>query len=176
MRQPVVLLRFHSGRLVVSAHWAQNGASPSPDHSEPKEGPGDFLRRHLGNELARDFERSWEDLHPAHQLIVTSERYAECRSRLFDRAGVSGVFESFDVLDVYDEPIENPEIPQATSKAVRVRFRIRDRRGTETVEDTLHAAWIGDRWAWYLRAAALRAYEEGRCPGVENGRRRLRVR
>ena len=176
MRQPVVHVRFRSGRLVLSAQWAENGTSHKPDNPEPTESPGDFLRRHLQYELAREFGLSWEELHPAHQLVVGRERYAECRARLFDRAGVSGEFESFDVLEVYDEQIQNPEIPESASKAVKVRFRIRAGRGTETVEDTLHAIWIGDRWAWYLRAAALRAYEEGRCPGVENGRRRLRSR
>jgi hypothetical protein len=178
MRQPVVHVRFRSGRLVLAARWAQaqNGYVPPRQEAEPPESPGDFLRRHLEHELRRDFGRSWDELHPAHQQIVSREGYAECRARLFERAGVTGTFASFDVLDVYDEPVELPEIPEVSSKAVRVRFEIRARRGTETVEDTLHAIWIGDRWAWFLRAAVKQAYEQGRCPGVENGRFRRRGR
>jgi hypothetical protein len=176
MRQPVVHVRFRSGRLVLAARWAQNGHTLPLQEPEPSESPGDFLRRHLEHELAHDFGRSWDELHPAHQGIVSRERYAECRARLFQRAGVSGTFASFEVLDVYDEPVGSPEIPQTTSTAVRVRFTIRAGRSTETVEDTLHAIWIGDGWAWYLRAAAKQAYEEGRCPGVENGRFRRRGR
>ena len=160
---------------MLGARWATNGHA-QPTDLGPPESPGDFLRRHLELELARDFGRSWDELHPADQRIVSRVRYAECRSRLFERAGATGTFASFDVLDVYDEPVESTAIPESTSKAVRVRFTIRAGRVIETVEDTLHAVWIGHRWAWYLRAAARQAYQEGRCPGVENGRFRRRSR
>ena len=117
MRQPVVHVRFRSGRLVLGARWATNGHAQPQAEPDPPEGPGDFLRRHLEHELARDFGRSWDELHPADQRIVSRVRYAECRSRLFERAGATGTFASFDVLDVYDEPVESAAIPESTSKA-----------------------------------------------------------
>jgi hypothetical protein len=157
MRHPVVHVRFGSGRLVLGARWSENGVSRARKAPAPAERPGDFLKRHLEYELTGQYGRSWDELHPAHQRVVSRDRYVERRSKLLDRDGVPGGFESFEVLDVHDEPIECPGIPETVSKAVKVGFSLQGRRGTQT----LHAIQIGSRWCWFLRADALREYREG---------------
>jgi hypothetical protein len=177
MIQPVLLVRIGPGGLSLAARWERrrskgNGASTLlQQHDEaivlePAETPGDFLKRHLECELAREFGRSWDELHPAHQKIVTKERYSRCRAELYNRTGVSAELASFVVLEVEDKLIHHAEIPQTTAKAVTVEFVLRGGGRTQSVVDTLHAIQVEHRWVWILRDEALRAYEAGSSPGV----------
>jgi hypothetical protein len=177
MIQPVLLVRIGPGGLSLAARWERNGSIGNgastllQQHDEavvlePAETPGDFLKRHLECELAREFGRSWDELHPAHQEIVARERYSRCRAELYDRTGVSAELASFDVLEVEDKPIHHPEIPQTTAKAVTVEFVLRGGGRTQSVVETLHAIQVENRWAWILREEALRAYEADSSPGA----------
>ncbi len=194
MRYPVLLIRIGSAGLVLAARWSQDGRAPTRGASAtlevergdskhddgehevlvqrepapvlgPVEGPGDFFKRHLEDEFSGRFGRSWDELHPAHQKVVTRERYVTCRSELFDQAGAWAELERFDVLDVCDDPLDLPEIPEKTSKAVTVQFTLRCGGQTRSSTDTVHAIQAGDRWAWILPVSAYRAYEAGACPG-----------
>ena len=194
MRYPVLLIRIGSAGLVLAARWSHDGRAPSrgatailevergewkhddsehavPEQHEsppvlgPAEGPGDFFKRHLEDEFSGRFGRSWDELHPAHQRVVTRERYVMCRSELFDQAGAWAELEQFDVLDVCDDPLDLPEIPEKTSKAVTVQFTLRCGEQTRSATDIVHAIQAGGRWAWILPVSAYRAYEAGSCPG-----------
>jgi hypothetical protein len=175
MLRPILLVKIGLGGLAFAARWGQNGDSapsatadatepePAP---EPQESPGAFFRRHLEHELSGQFGRSWDDLHPAHQEVVSRERYARCRAELFARNDTSAQLESFEVLRTVDEEIDVGGIPETTSKAVTVRFRIGSNGATHTGSETLHAVQVAGRWAWILPESAYRAYESGSHPGA----------
>jgi len=178
MLRPILLVKIGLGGLAFAARWGQNGdgaASAIADArelepaTEPPESPGTFFRRHLEHELSGQFGRSWDELHPAHQQVVSRERYARCRAELFARADLSAQLESFEVLQTVDAPIDVGGTPTA-SKAVTVRFRIRSNGSTHTGSETLHAVRVAGRWAWILPESAYRAYESGSRPGASNGR------
>lgn len=177
MIQPVLLVRIGPGALSLAARWERNGRNGNgastllQQHGEtivlePAETPGDFFKRHLECELAREFGRSWDELHPAHQKIVTRERYSRCRAELYDRTGVSAELASFGVLEVEDKSIDLPEIPQTTAKAVTVELVLRAGGRTQSVVETLHAIQVENHWVWILSEGALRAYKAGSSPGV----------
>jgi hypothetical protein len=130
--------------------------------AEPDESPGEFLQRVHDYELKSQYGRSWDMLHPAHQAVVTRERYDECRSDRF--AGVSGEIESFDVIEVYDDPINVIGVPEKTSKAVTMKFTVAAGDLRETITDTAHAVQVGDHWVWLLTPGDVRDYKAGACP------------
>ena len=111
MLRPILLVKIGLGGLVFAARWGENGAVRLAD-----EEPGEFLRRHLEYELSGQFARSWDELHPAHQQVVTRERYAECRAVLFERSGPSTELQSFEVVDVTDDSTPIAGIPDESSR------------------------------------------------------------
>jgi hypothetical protein len=178
MVRPGRLFRIGLGSIAVAARLGQIAAGSSStavvaDRLEPEpvaetsESPGAFLRRHLELELSGRFARSWDELHPAHQQVVSRERYAKCRTELFAQADVSARLEAFEVIETVDEPLELPGIPETMSKAVRVRYRIGGTAAPHAAAETLHAVEVGGRWAWILPPSAYRAYEAGSRPGIE---------
>ena len=132
----------------------------------PLEDPGDFLRRHLEYELRGDFARSWDELHPAHQEVVTRERYAECRAELFARSGPSTELRSFDVLQVVDDEEPIAGIPEPSSKAVTAEITIVVDGDARSTLDTLHAVLVDGRWTWVFPARVYQAYASGSSPAA----------
>jgi hypothetical protein len=130
--------------------------------AEPDETPGEFLQRVHDYELKSQYGRSWDVLHPGHQAVVTRERYDECRSDRF--AGVSGEIDSFDVIEVYDGPINVIGVPERTSKTVTMKFTVTAGDLEETITDTAHAVQVGDHWVWILPPGDVRDYKSGTCP------------
>ncbi|HYZ20363.1 MAG TPA: hypothetical protein VE615_12510 [Gaiellaceae bacterium] len=120
-------------------------------------GPGAAAVRKYENLYAGHFERAWNELHPAHQRIVSRARFARCA-----RAAIAvGDLESIEVLDVFDDDIRIAGIPERRAKAVRVR--VSSFQGESfTAED--HEVKVGDDWRWVLNTPAVEAYRQGRCP------------
>jgi hypothetical protein len=190
MLRPILLVKIGLGGLVFAARWGQNGAGehaeeapfeetaveepsveePSVEEStveEPTvEEPWEFLRRHLEYELSGQFARSWDDLHPAHQQVVTRERYAECRAELFERSGPSTELRSFDVLEVTDDAAAIAGIPEESSKAVTVEITIGVNGDSRSALDTLHAVLVDGRWAWVFPPGVYQAYASGSSPAA----------
>jgi hypothetical protein len=176
MLRPLLLVKIGLGGLAFAARAGQsgNGTRPAPAAEvlpqetarETVESAGAFFRRHIEQELTGQFGRSWDELHPAHQQVVSRERYARCRADLFARAGAAGRLEAFEVLETADETIAAAGIPETVSKAVSVRFRIGSNGSTHTGSERLHAIQVEGRWAWILPESAYRAYETGSRPGV----------
>lgn len=133
--------------------------------AEPDESPGEFFERFLGYELKGQYGRSWDVLHPGHQSVVSRERYEDCRSERFDRFGsVSGELVSFDVVEVYDDPIDAAEIPEKQSTVVTMEFTVRAGDERQTFTDTAHAIEVADHWVWVLAPGDVRDYKAGACP------------
>lgn len=168
MLRPVLLVKIGLGGLVFAARWGQNGTGPARSEASDEE-PEDFLRRHLEYELSGQFARSWDELHPAHQQVVSRERYAQCRSERFERAAAPTELEAFEVLEVADDEVEIAGIPEQSSKAVTAQIAIgvngRSRSGVET----LHAIRVDERWTWVFPATVYRAYAAGSSPTAEAG-------
>ena len=163
MLRPVLLVKIGLGGLVFAARWGQNNVAARPA-DEQLEGPGDFLKRHLEYELSGQFARSWDDLHPAHQVVVTRERYARCRAERFEQSGPATELEAFDVLEVADEPIAVAGLPEQGSKAVTAYIAIGVNGRSQSGVDTLHALPVDGRWAWVFPASVYRAYAQGKSP------------
>ena len=163
MLRPILLVKVGLGGLVFAARWGQNGAG---EHAEdaPVEDPGEFLRRHLEYELSGRFARSWDDLHPAHQQVVTRERYAQCRAGLFERSGMPTELQSFEVVDVTDGTVQIAGVPDPASKAVTAQITIGVNGDSRASIDTLHAVRVDDRWAWVFPAGVYHAYASGSSP------------
>jgi len=104
------------------------------------------------------FGRTWDDLHPGHQAVVTRSRYEDCRSRA--SAGTSPSIDRIEVKEVYDGPIETEGVPERTSKAVTVRIV----SGADELTDTLHAVLVNGRWRWMLLTEDVDTYQAGECP------------
>ena len=175
MLRPILLVKVGLGGLVFAARWGQNGngrhAEESPIEEplleEPLlEDPGEFLRRHLEYELSGEFARSWDELHPAHQRVVTRERYAECRAELFERSGPSTELRSFEVLGVTDDVAPIAGIGEPSSKAVTAEITIGVNGDSRTTLDTLHAVSVDGRWTWVFPEGVYGAYASGSRPAA----------
>jgi hypothetical protein len=120
-------------------------------------GPGAAQVALLENLYDGRYERAWAELHPAHQRIAPRARFARCAGQVAPR----GELESIEVLDVFDDDAQIAGIPEAETRAVRLRIT-----SFEGDSDTFvnHAVRIGDRWRWVLNGESVEAYRRGRCP------------
>ena len=120
-------------------------------------GPGAAQVRFIENLYDGRFERAWEDLHPAHQGIASQSLFARCSRQTI----ATGDLESIEVLDIFDEDIAIPSIPERKAKAVRVRVASFSGDSFTVVN---HEVKVAERWRWVLNASSIRAYRDGRCP------------
>jgi hypothetical protein len=120
-------------------------------------GPGAAQVKVLENLYDGRFERAWDDLHPAHQRVVSRARFARCAQESI----VVGELESIEVLDVFDDEVAIAELPERKAKAVRVRVGSFSGDSFTAVH---HEVKVGDRWRWVLNSKSVRAYQRNRCP------------
>ena len=119
---------------------------------------GEFLQRITAEHLSGDFNDTWEDLHPAHQKLISQIQFVYCGERepeLEDDTTVR-------ILSV--EPVTQgaPSAsrsarcrPCASSSATRTASSTRTPRTPSASAAT---------WRWVLSAAFVRAVESGNCP------------
>jgi hypothetical protein len=120
-------------------------------------GAGEFLQRITADHLSGDFSDSWEDLHPAHQKLISQIQFVYCGEReppLEEDATVR-------ILSVKPVTKDLPGIPQHRVQSVRIQ--IRDKQGVVDTY-TSHAVRVGASWKWVLSASFVAAVEAGRCP------------
>jgi hypothetical protein len=104
-----------------------------------------------------NFGRAWDELHPAHQRIVSRARFSQCARQTI----AVGDLESIEVLDVFDDDIHVAGLRERMAKAVRVRVSSFHGESFTVAE---HEVKVGDRWRWILNSSAVDAYRRGRCP------------
>ena len=165
MLRPILLVKIGLGGLVFAARWGQNGNGRQADEA-PFEEPGEFLQRHLEYELSGEFARSWDDLHPAHQQVVTRERYAQCRAELFERSGPSMALQSYEVVDVTDDAVPIAGVPEPSSKAVTAEITIGFNGNSRVSLDTMHEVMVDGRWTWVFPEGVYKAYASGSSPAA----------
>jgi hypothetical protein len=117
----------------------------------------EFLQRVTADNLRGDFSRSWEDLHPAHQKLISQIQFVYCGEREPELKNDSTVR----VLSVKPVTRQFPHVPQRSAQAVRIQ--IRDKTGVVDTY-TAHAVRVGDEWKWVLSSLFLRAVQAGNCP------------
>jgi len=118
---------------------------------------GEFLQRITADHLSGEFSDTWEDLHPAHQQLISQIQFVYCGERepeLEEDATVR-------ILSVKPVRKELPRIPQRRAQAVRIEIR-----GKQGVVDsyTAHAVRVDGVWRWVLSRPFVRAVEAGDCP------------
>lgn len=120
-------------------------------------GPGAAQVQLLENLYGGRYERAWAALHPAHQRIAPRARFVRCARQVAPR----GDLEAIEVLDVFDDDAAIAGIPEAETRAVRLRVT-----SFEGDSDTFvnHAVRVGERWLWVLNAESVEAYRRNRCP------------
>jgi hypothetical protein len=120
-------------------------------------GAGSAAVRKYEDLYSGNFGRAWDELHPAHQRIVSRARFAQCARQTI----AVGDLESIEVLDVFDDDIRVAGLRERRAKAVRVRVSSFHGESFTVAE---HEVKVGDRWRWILNSAAVAAYRQGRCP------------
>jgi hypothetical protein len=120
-------------------------------------GAGAAQVRFIENLYDGRFGRAWAALHPAHRRVVTRAMFARCSKLTI----ATGDLESIEVLDIFDDDISIPRIPERRAKAVRVRVASFSGDAFTVVN---HEVQVGDTWHWVLNASSIRAYQRGRCP------------
>lgn len=118
---------------------------------------GEFLQRITADHLSGEFSDSWEDLHPAHQKLISQIQFVYCGERepaLENDATVR-------ILSVEPVTKELQQIPQRKAQAVRIQ--IRDKTGVVDTY-TAHAVRVGGTWRWVLSGPFVTAVESDKCP------------
>ena len=118
---------------------------------------GEFLQRITAQHLSGEFSDSWEDLHPAHQRLISQIQFVYCGEREPELAEDTTVR----VLSVKPVRKQLPKIPQRRAQAVRIELR--DDRGVVDAY-TSHAVRVEGKWSWVLSPRFVSAVESGKCP------------
>ena len=118
---------------------------------------GEFLQRITADHLSGDYNETWEELHPAHQKLISQIQFVYCGEREPELAEDTTVR----VLSVKPVTKQLPHIPERQMQVVRIQLR--DKEG---VVDTYpaHAVRVGGEWRWVLSTPFVRAVEAGNCP------------
>ena len=104
------------------------------------------------------FGQAYEDLHPAHQALVSRALFIRCARETIR----VGRLDSIETLDVFDDETRGLGLGNEPTKAVRIRLTLTDGGSTTFVN---HEVKVGERWRWVLNSGGDRAYRAGRCPG-----------
>jgi hypothetical protein len=118
---------------------------------------GEFLQEITAQHLSGEFSDTWEDLHPAHQQLISQIEFVYCGEREPDLAEDATVR----ILSVKPVRRELPKIPQRRVQAVRIE--IRDDKGVVDAY-TAHAVKVEGEWRWVLSRPFITAVESGNCP------------
>jgi hypothetical protein len=107
----------------------------------------------------------WETLHPAHQAVVTRDRFDACNRD--DDDGIGGTRIGVEVVETYPEPVAIKGTgKQSESTAVTLRFSYSNPLTGKPAEEhrTVHAVAVGGEWTWILAPSTYDAYVKGECP------------
>ena len=136
------------------------GSDGSAGPTASAEGPDDMLKRVLGRHFKGQYRLAYDDLHPAHQALVSRDNYAYCLSRVLTKANLRTVT----TLKIADTPLAREGIPEKQAKEVTLRVTAAFGNMRDSAAQSFRAVRIGGRWAWILPATDIPAYRAGRCP------------
>jgi len=125
--------------------------------------PEDFFKQLLEYDFNGQWGRTWDRLHPGHQQYVDREQFSDCNSDLLSDLELKSV----ETVEVYDDPLDLPDVPEKTSKAVTLKFTVESGGATDSATQTVHAVLHEGQWTWVLPPADLEAYKSGTCPSTD---------
>jgi len=131
-------------------------ATPMPTPAESAEA---FWTRLLPAQGRGEWAAIWDTLHPAHQAVVTKERFVSC-SDLNKWTGTT----EMKVLSTREELFGPPEAglqPPTLTTALTIQASF-DGDAPELLTD--HAWNLGGRWRWALHQPSYEAFRKGVCP------------
>jgi hypothetical protein len=105
-----------------------------------------------------DYAAAWETLHPAHQAIVSQEKFVECGRELQLRRDPT-----VDTIAILESRQTSKEIAGIGEVEV-VNVQVEQRTGEEARRPTYDVIEVDGTWRWVLSDAALNAFQAGNCP------------
>jgi hypothetical protein len=148
--------------VLVLLAGCSGGSGESAGSVASAEGPDDMLKRVLTRHFKGQYRLAYDDLHPAHQALVTRDNYAYCLSRVLTTADLRSVT----TLKITDAPLTRDAIPEKQAKEVTLRVTAGSGNMRDSAAQSFRAVRTDGRWAWILPASDIGAYRAGRCPAA----------
>jgi hypothetical protein len=146
---------------------ATNGEAGTTTESKPEQDASAFMKELTERSLRGQYGRNWESLHPAHQAVVTRDKYDSCERESNESTGATKI--SIDVEDTYEEPVRVEGEGMVDSTAVTLRLTYDNPLTGKPAEEhgTAHAVPVEGEWKWILTDGDYKAYAKGQCPPEE---------
>jgi hypothetical protein len=125
--------------------------------AEPSEKPEDAMKAQIDLLVKGQWSRLYERLHPGQQALVSFEQYQTCVTE----NGLSGVQMKFQTVEVFDDRMDVPGVPEKSGKAVTFKLTVGN-GSTSTL--TRHVILHQGKWYWTYLASDLEKYGAGSCP------------
>lgn len=118
----------------------------------------DAVRLRLEQDSRGEYAEVWQTLHPAHQAIVTQEKFIECGRELALVRDTT--IDSIEILNARQQTRDVPEIGEVEVVTVEAELRT----GENSRRPMFDVIEVDDTWRWVMSEAALRAFGAGTCP------------
>ena len=125
--------------------------------AQPKDDPGAFAVKVVGQIVHHRYETAWDDLSSVDQKVAPSAEYVQCERR----SPVLTAPLTTKVVGIGSESVGLGDGSFVQSKAVRVRLGF---RGGFTLVHTVHVVAEHGKWTWILPSYRFRDYRADKCP------------
>jgi hypothetical protein len=122
-------------------------------HAAPPSGAARFLLNEVQQKMSGNWAGAWETLNPAHQELVSRERYVRCESAIRFPATLKSI-----------RVVRARATPTKAAVTVHVALLQVGSRDPFVITRTFHLVPAQGRWTWLLSAREYRAYAHNRCP------------
>lgn len=126
-------------------------------NAQPKDDPGAFAVKIVGQIVHNNYSTAWADLHPLDQKVAPYTEYVQCE----ERSPVIAAPSTVHVVSVGAESVAIGDGSFVESKAVHVRLGF---AGGFHVVQTVHLVAERGKWKWVLPPARFRDYQAHKCP------------
>jgi hypothetical protein len=158
--------RLGGGEEATPATTGGSTAADTTTVSEPDQDAGDFMKELTERSIRGQYGRIWGSLHPAHQAVVTRDKYDTCER---ESDGGTATRIEVDVEETYQEPVTVEGVGEVDSTAVTLRLSYNNPVTGKPAEEhaTVHAVPVDGEWKWLLAPGDYKAYAKGQCPPEE---------
>jgi hypothetical protein len=125
--------------------------------------PGDFGLKVMNENLAGQFDRTYDLLYPAQQKFVGKAKFMACYSEKFN-AVAGATVSDWKVTDTYSSVVAVPGTRRSVrTTAISVRFTIH--LGKQSIPDaaTWHLPIVNGHWRWLLDDKTVSQIKTGTC-------------
>ncbi len=135
--------------------------------SAPSEVPADAMQRHINQIANGDFGAAWDELHPAHQALVSRDQFIACGPKVSVRFEVVKI----EIQAVKRETINVADIPQKQGYTIDLSVRAIAAPTKQipihtaaTSYHTYHEVQVGSHYRWMLPSDQVELARRGKCP------------